>query len=401
MLIVQKYGGTSVANCERIRTVGERVRQTAAKGHKVVVVLSAPAGETDQLVHMAQEIALDPNPRECDMLWSTGEQKNIALLSLYLNGQNIPAISYTAHQLPIYTDKEHGAARILEVTTEKIFLALSQGKVVILPGFQGMTEEGEITTLGRGGSDTSAVAIAASLKADLCEIYTDVDGVYTSDPRLVSEPKLLKKIAYEEMMELADSGAKILHPRSVELAAKLKVPMTVRSSFNNNPGTSVESEDASLEKILVAGITLNTKEAKVAIRRIPYRAGVLAQVFEPLASAGINVDMIVENLSQDETTDIAFTVPKADLKKTIKLSEITAKKLGAGKVEFAGDIAKISLVGLGMRSHSGVAHKIFKVFGDLQVPIQMVTTSEIKVSIVVHVKDSERVLQSLHEAFHS
>lgn len=399
MLIVQKYGGTSVANLERIRAVGERIRKTVSAGHRVVAVLSASAGETDALMKLAADIAEEPSARECDALWSLGEQKSVALLSLYLNGQGQPAVSYAAHQLPIVTDREHGAARILEIATEKITAALRDGRVVVIPGFQGITEEGETTTLGRGGSDTSAVAIAASLKADLCEIYTDVDGVCTADPRIVEEPKLLRKISYEEMMELADSGAKILHPRSVELAAKHQVPVTVRSSFNDHPGTVVESEEASLEKILVAGVTLNTKEAKVAIRRIPYRSGVLAEIFAPLAEDGINVDMIVENLSEDETTDVAFTVPKADLKRTIRLSETVAKKLGAAKVEFAGDIAKISLVGLGMRSHSGVAHKIFKIFGDLQIPIQMVTTSEIKVSLVVAIQDSERVVKALHAAF--
>ncbi|OGQ06150.1 MAG: aspartate kinase [Deltaproteobacteria bacterium RIFCSPLOWO2_12_FULL_44_12] len=399
MLIVQKFGGTSVANLERIRAVGERVRKTKEEGHDVVVVLSAPAGETDQLLKLANEISESPDPRECDSLISLGEQKNIALLGLYLHSKQVPCISLTAAQIPILSNKDHGKARILHIVPDRIRKELKSGKIVILPGFQGITDEGDTTTLGRGGSDTSAVAFAAALKADLCEIYTDVDGVYTADPRVVENPKLLKKISYEEMMELADSGAKVLQTRSVEVAAKHRVPLKVRSSFNDKPGTEVVAENETLEKILVAGVTLNTQEAKVAIRRIPSEAGVLAKFFAPLAEAGINVDMIVENLSKDGTTDLAFTVSKEDLRKTLKLAEGVAKRLGAGKVEAASDIAKISIVGLGMRTHAGVAYQIFKILADLGVTVQMVSTSEIKVSLVVAIDDAKRAVKGLHQAF--
>lgn len=399
MLIVQKYGGTSVADLDCVRRVGNRVRKTFEEGHRVVVVLSAPAGETDHLIKMAGEMTSDPDPRERDALLAVGEQKSIALLGIYLKSCNVPCVSLNALQIPILTDSNHGQARILDIAAEKIQEVLSKNQIVIVSGFQGVTEEGDMTTLGRGGSDTSAVALAASLKADLCEIYTDVDGIYTADPRLVPEPKLLQKISYEEMMELADTGAKVLHPRSVELAAKKRLKLMVRSSFNQTAGTEVASEEESLEKILVAGVTLNTKESKVAIRRIPSNGGVMAKVFAPLAKAGINVDMIVENLAEDGTTDLAFTVSKEDLRKTLQFSETVAKKLGAGRVEAASDIAKISLVGLGMRSHAGVAHKIFQILDDLNINIQMVTTSEIKVSLVVDVRDANRAVKALHEAF--
>lgn len=399
MLIVQKYGGTSVADLDCVRRVGNRVRKTFEEGHQVVVVLSAPAGETDRLAKMASEMTSDPDPRERDALLAVGEQKSIALLGIYLKSCHIPCLSLNAFQIPILTDANHGQARILDIAAERIQEALSKKQIVIVSGFQGVTEEGDMTTLGRGGSDTSAVALAASLKADLCEIYTDVDGIYTADPRIVPEPKLLKKISYEEMMELADTGAKVLHPRSVELAAKKRLKLMVRSSFNQTAGTEVASEEESLEKILVAGVTLNTKESKVAIRRIPSNGGVMAKVFAPLAKAGINVDMIVENLAEDGTTDLAFTVSKEDLRKTLQFSETVAKKLGAGKVEAASDIAKISLVGLGMRSHAGVAHKIFQILDDLNINIQMVTTSEIKVSLVVDVRDANRAVKALHEVF--
>lgn len=399
MLIVQKYGGTSVADLDCIRRVGKRARKTFEEGNQVVVVLSAPAGETDALEQLAADIAEEPDPRERDTLVSLGEQKSIALLGLYLKSEKIPCITLNAFQIPIITDGGHGKARILNIDAGRIQEELSLKKIVIVPGFQGITEKGAVTTLGRGGSDTSAVALAAALKADLCEIYTDVDGVFTADPRVVKEPKLLKRISYEEMMELAESGAKILHPRSVELAAKWRVPLTVRSSFHEEAGTQVAREDEELEKILVAGVTLNKKEAKVAVRRIPLGGGVMAKLFAPLAKAGVNVDMIVENLSEDGTTDLAFTVAKEDLRKTMKFAEKVAGKLGAGKVEVAGDIAKISLVGLGMRSHAGVAYRIFQVLDDLKINIQMVTTSEIKVSLVVAIDEADRAVKALHEAF--
>lgn len=399
MLIVQKYGGTSVASLERIRKVGERVQTTVKAGHQVVVVLSAMAGETDQLLKLAQEMAGEPEARECDQLVSIGEQKSIALLALYLNAIGLSAVSLTATQIPILTDNLHGKARIQTIILDRVRKELKGGRVVVVSGFQGVTEAGDIATLGRGGSDTTAVALAASLKADVCEIYTDVEGVYTADPRVVGQPKLLKKISYEEMLELADSGAKVLQGRSVEMAAKHRVPLAVRSSFSDGKGTEVVAEEASLEKILVAGVTLNTKEAKIAVRQIPKAHGVLPKFFAPLAKAGVNVDMIVENFGGDGKTDLAFTVTKEDLRQAMKYTEATAKKLGAGKVEAASDIAKISIVGLGMRTHAGVAHQIFQVLDDLNITIQMVTTSEIKVSLVVGVGEAERAVKALHEAF--
>lgn len=401
MLIVQKFGGTSVANLERIRSVAQRVLQTRDAGHQVVVVLSAPAGETDALLRMAREIAEHPDPRECDSLVSLGEQKSVALLGLCLKSRQIPCISLTASQIPIISDAKHGQARILNIGIERIRKELARNKIVIVTGFQGITEEGEITTLGRGGSDTSAVAVAAALRADLCEIYTDVDGVYTADPKTVPDPKLLKKISHEEMMELADGGAKVLQTRSVELAARHRVPLVVRSSFNETPGTAVVAadEDASLEKILVAGVTLNREESKVAIRRLPAGEGGLAKFFAPLSEAGINVDMIVENLGADGTSDLAFTVARGDLRKTLQLAEGVAKRLGAGKVEAASDIAKISVVGLGMRTHAGVANQVFRILADLGIPVQMVSTSEIKISVVIPIGGAERAVRALHRTF--
>ncbi len=398
-IVVQKYGGTSVANLERIRKVGERVRKTLADGHQVVVVLSAMSGETDGLLKLAKTITEHPDPRECDQLLAVGEQKTIALLAMFLNSVGVPSVSLNAPQVPIVTDSHFGKARIQTIGLDRIRRELKKGKVVVVSGFQGVTEEGDVATLGRGGSDTSGVALAAALKADLCEIYTDVDGVYTADPRVVPEPKLLKKISYEEMLELADSGAKVLQGRSVEMAAKHKVPLVVRSSFSDHPGTKVVSEEASLEKILVAGVTLNVKEAKIAVRHIPAAKGVMPKFFAPLAKAGINVDMIVENVSKDGSTDLAFTVSKDDLRQALKFTEPVAKKLGAGMVEAASDIAKISIVGLGMRTHAGVAHRIFQVLDDLNITIRMVTTSEIKVSIVVEKSEAERAVKALHEAF--
>lgn len=398
MLIVQKFGGTSVANPDRLRRAGDLAVRTKNEGHQVVVVLSAAAGETDALFNLARQMAPEPDPRELDSLVALGEQKSAALLGLYLKSLQVPCVSLNAFQVPIVTDASHGKARILHIDPARIRKELDEGKIVIVTGYQGVTEEGDLTTLGRGGSDTSAVALAASLKAGLCEIYTDVDGVYTGDPRLIENPRLLKKISYEEMMELADAGAKVLHPRCVELGAKRSLRLKVRSSFNESPGTEVAPEEASLEKTLVAGVTLNTKEAKVGVRRVPSAPGVLTKFFGPLAKAGINVDMIVENLGKDGTTDLAFTVVKEDLRATLKHAEAAAKKLGAGKVEAASDIAKISLVGLGMRSHAGVAHRIFQILDDLNITIQMVTTSEIKVSLVVALEDAERAVKALHEA---
>ncbi len=399
MLIVQKFGGTSVGSLERIRAVAKIVSETKQKGNDVVVVLSARSGETDQLLKEAHSFGPHPDSRECDVLAATGEQKSVALFAICLNAMGTPAISLSAHQVPIFTDDHFQKARIQAIAPERIRKELKNGKVVVVTGFQGITESGELTTLGRGGSDTSAVALAAALKADCCEIYTDVDGVYTADPRHVPKAKLLKKISHEEMLELADTGAKVLQTRSVELAALHGVPLKVLSSFQSGGGTEVVPEGETLEKLLVSGISLNTNEAKVAIRKIPPQKGVLTSIFAPIAQAGINVDMIVENLGADGTIDIGFTVAKDDLKKTMHFILPIAKKFGAGKVETAGDIAKISIVGLGMRTHAGVAYDLFRVLNELDIDVQMVTTSEIKVSFVIDAAHAKKALSALHHAF--
>ena len=399
MLIVQKFGGTSVGSIERLRAVADRVQAAKKLQADIVVVLSARSGETDQLLKEASQLSENPDPRECDMLLSTGEQKSVALLALCLIDRGIPAISLAAHQVPIYTDDQHQKARIQAIDTQRIQRELKTGKVVVVTGFQGITKKGEITTLGRGGSDTSAVALAAALKADHCEIYTDVDGVYTADPKHVPEARLLKKISYEEMLELADTGAKVLQTRSVELAALHSVPLKVKSSFTQEEGTSIVSEEESLEKLLVSGISLNTNEAKIAIRKIPPQKGVLTAIFSPIAKAAINVDMIVENLGADGTVDIGFTVAKEELKKTMRLTDVVARQLKAGHVETAADIAKISIVGLGMRTHAGVADTLFQILNRLDIEVQMVTTSEIKVSFVVAQEQAKRAMIELHKAF--
>lgn len=399
MLIVQKFGGTSVGSLERIRAAAKLVAATKQKGNDVVVVLSARSGETDQLLKEAHELSPHPNPRECDSLLATGEQKSVALLAICLHSMGISSVSLSAHQVPIFTDSNFQKARIQSIAPDRIQAELKKGKVVVVTGFQGITEEGEITTLGRGGSDTSAVALAAALKADLCEIYTDVDGVYTADPRHVPTAKLLKKISHEEMLELADTGAKVLQTRSVELAAMHRVPLKVRSAFSGATGTEVVPEEESLEKLLVSGISLNTNEAKIAIRKIPSQKAVLTSIFAPIAQAGINVDMIVENLGADGTIDVGFTVAKEDLRKTMRFVDAVAKQLRAGKVETAGDIAKISIVGLGMRTHAGVAYDLFRVLNELNIDVQMVTTSEIKVSFIIAAEGAKKALSALHDAF--
>ena len=399
MLIVQKFGGTSVGSIERLRAVADRVQAAKKLQADIVVVLSARSGETDQLLKEASQLSENPDPRECDMLLSTGEQKSVALLALCLIDRGIPAISLAAHQVPIYTDDQHQKARIQAIDTQRIQRELKTGKVVVVTGFQGITKKGEITTLGRGGSDTSAVALAAALKADHCEIYTDVDGVYTADPKHVPEARLLKKISYEEMLELADTGAKVLQTRSVELAALHSVPLKVKSSFTQEEGTSIVSEEESLEKLLVSGISLNTNEAKIAIRKIPPQKGVLTAIFSPIAKAAINVDMIVENLGADGTVDIGFTVAKEELKKPMQITDVVARQLKSGHVETAADIAKISIVGLGMRTHAGVADTLFQILNRLDIEVQMVTTSEIKVSFVVAQEQAKRAMIELHKAF--
>ncbi len=398
-IIVHKYGGTSVGSPERIRAVAERVAAEARAGKRVAVVVSAMAGETDRLLKLAASCAPEPAARDLDLLLATGEQASCALLSLTLRELQVETETFLGFQAGILTDDCHGSARIRKIDPARVMAALDAGKVAVVAGFQGVTEEGAITTIGRGGSDTSAVALAAVLAAECCEIYTDVEGVFTADPRICADARLLPRITYEEMMELADAGAKVLHTRSVELAARYGVKLRVRSSFTASEGTEVVPEEEAMEGAVVSGITCNTGEAKVAIRRVPDKAGVTAAIFAPIAKAGINVDLIIQNVSADGHTDLTFTVPKADLRRAMTVAEAAAREVAAGRVEAAGDIAKISVVGLGMRSHAGVAHRMFEALAKEGIAIQMIGTSEIKVSIVIEIKYAELAVRVLHEAF--
>ncbi len=399
LVVVQKYGGTSVAGVERIRAVAKRVAAQAREGDRVAVVVSAMAGETDRLIKLGREFTAEPMSRELDLLMATGEQTSVALLSLALRELGIETETFLGFQAGIVTDENHGRARIERIDAEPVRTALESGKVAVVAGFQGATKQGAITTIGRGGSDTSAVALAAAIGADRCEIFTDVDGVHTADPRIVPGARLLPKITYEEMMELADAGAKVLHSRCVEIAARYRMPLVVRSSFTDGEGTWVVPEEEHMEGAIVSGITCNTGEAKVAIRRVPDRAGVTAAIFAPIAKAGINVDLIIQNVSEDGYTDLTFTAPKEDLRRAMTLAENAAREVAAGRVEAAGDIAKISVVGLGMRSHAGVAHRMFEALAKEGIAIQMIGTSEIKVSIVIDIKYAELAVRVLHEAF--
>ncbi len=397
MLIVQKYGGTSVGDIDRIRNVAKRVKETLGQGDQVVVILSAMAGETNRLVDLAQKVSSEPDGREYDQLVSTGEQVTIALLALTLQGQGVPARSFLGHQVRLLTDSSFSKARIKSIDAEIIHRELKKGTVVVIAGFQGTDAEGNITTLGRGGSDTTAVAIAAALKADSCEIYTDVNGVYTADPRICPEARLLPRITYEEMLELASSGAKVLQGRSVEIAAKYHVPLWVKSSFENKEGTLVT--DKGMEELLVSGIAHDKNEAKISVRRLPDHPGVAARLFQPVSGANINVDMIVQNISADGFTDITFTVPKGDLKEVLRIVEQTAREIGASHVEADEKIAKISIVGVGMKSHAGVASRMFEALSQAKINIQMISTSEIKISVVIEEREMEKAVRVLHKAF--
>jgi len=399
MLIVQKYGGTSVANLERIRAVAERIISYKKQGHDLIVVVSAMAGETDRLINLAKQITENPPLREFDLLVSTGEQVSSALLSITLQSMGYPSIALLGYQVPIYTTDLFTKAKIKEIKTEKIKECLSQGKIVIIAGFQGVTEKGDITTLGRGGSDTTAVALAASLKADFCEIYTDVEGVYTADPRIVSKARKLKKISYEEMLEMASSGAKVLEMRSVELAMIYKVPLIVRSSFTNAEGTLITEEDEEMEKVLVSGITYNRNEARISIYGVPDKPGIAAQIFGPVGEKGIVVDMIIQTARPDGKADLTFTVPRTDYKEALEIINGVAQKLGAEKVEGDNHIAKVSIVGAGMRTHPGVATKMFETLAKHGINIMMISTSEIKISCVIDEKYTELAVRALHEAF--
>ncbi len=399
MLIVQKYGGTSVANLERIRKVAERIISYKRKGDDLVVVVSAMAGETDRLINLAKEITPHPAPRELDMLVSTGEQVTSALLAITLQSMGYKAISFLGYQIPIYTNSLFTKARILDIKIDKIKQELEAGKIVVVAGFQGVTESGDITTLGRGGSDTTAVALAAALKADLCEIYTDVEGVFTADPRIVPNARKLKKVSYEEMLEMASSGAKVLEMRSVELAMIYKVPLVVRSSFNFNEGTMIVEEDEEMEKVLVSGVTYNRNEARISIYGVPDQPGVAAKIFGPIGEAGIVVDMIIQTGRPDGKADLTFTVPRTDFKQALELVGKTCQELGVERIEGDDKIAKVSIIGAGMRTHSGVANKMFETLAKHGINIMMISTSEIKISCVIDEKYTELAVRALHEAF--
>ena len=398
-LLVQKFGGTSVGSLERISAVAEKIKHTRDAGHDVVVVVSAMSGETDRLINMAKHIHAIPDSREYAALVTTGEQVTTALLAINLQKLGVPAKSYTAHQAKILTDKNHMKARILDIDTQTILKEVKQGAVVIVAGFQGVSEDGEVTTLGRGGSDTTAVALAAALKASECQIYTDVEGVYTADPRVVSKAKLLTHITFEEMMEMAGLGAKVLQPRSVEFVGKYKVPLRVLSSFKEGPGTLITFESITMEQPLVSGIAFNRNEAKLTIKGIPDEPGSVAKIITPISDAHIEIDMIVQNVAVDGKIDFTFTVARDDFPRAIEILKETAKKMGAEDVDGDQRIAKLSLIGVGMRSHAGIASKMFTVMGKEGINIQLITTSEIKISIVVDEKYLELGARALHTAF--
>jgi aspartate kinase len=398
-LLVQKYGGTSVGSIERIKQVAAKIAATKRAGNDLVIVVSAMAGETNRLLALAHEISEIPDEREKDVLLASGEQVSVALLTLALKEAGYPARSFLGHQVRIATDNAYGKARILSIDSTKILLALEAGEVVVVAGFQGVDEDDNITTLGRGGSDTSAVALAAFLSADACEIYTDVEGVYTTDPGICPDARKLARISYDEMIELASTGAKVLEIRSVEFAKNFSVPVHVRSTFANLEGTWLVSEEESMSDVLVSGVACDRNEAKITLLRVPDRPGLAAQIFGPIAEAHIVVDMIIQNVSEDGTTDLTFTVPKADHKKALAIVEKTAKEVNAKGVKIDTDMAKISVVGVGMRTHAGVAAKMFEVLARERINIEMISTSEIKISVVIETKYTELAVRVLHEAF--
>jgi aspartate kinase len=398
-LIVQKYGGTSVGDPDRIANVANRVVKNWRDGHKMVVVLSAMSGETDRLLNLAKELAEDPDPRELDVLLATGEQVTVSLFSMFLQGQGVPAASLLSHQARIYTDRSYGRARIIGIDKSRILEELRKDRVVTIAGFQGVDEVGNITTLGRGGSDTTAVAIAAALKADLCEIYTDVDGIYTTDPRVCPQARRMDRIAYDEILEMASLGAKVLEIRSVGFAKRYNVPLRVRSTFTTHPGTLVTAEDEAMEAIPVSGVAVSRHDARVTITRVPDRPGVAVRLFKPVAEANIVVDMIIQNTSIDGFTDLTFTVPKGDLKKTLQIVEPVAREVEAQQVISDENIAKVSIVGVGMRNNAGVAARMFDALAAEGINILMISTSEIKISCIIEDKYGELAVRVLHDAF--
>ena len=398
-LLVQKYGGTSVGTVERIKHVAEKICSAKRAGKDVVVVVSAMAGETNRLVALAQEISEQPDEREKDVLLASGEQVSVALLSLALKELGQPARSFLGYQVRIETDSAYGKAHIRHIDSTHIVQSLKNGEVVVVAGFQGVDEEENITTLGRGGSDTSAVALAAFLNAEACEIYTDVEGVFTTDPGVCADAKKLARVSYDEMIELASTGAKVLEIRSVEFAKKFSVPVHVRSTFVDVEGTWLVKEDETMNDVLVSGVACDKNEAKITLLRVPDRPGLAAQIFGPIAAAHIVVDMIIQNASEDGTTDLTFTVPKADHRKARAIMEKMLPEIRAQGIKIDTDIAKISVVGVGMRTHAGVAAKMFEVLARENINIEMISTSEIKISVVIGAKYTELAVRALHDAF--
>ena len=398
--IVQKYGGTSVGDVERIKKVAERIKATRDEGNELVVVVSARSGVTNELIARAKAVCEHPSERELDMLLATGEQETIALTAMALHGVGVAAVSYTGAQAGIFTDRMHTKAKIKTINAGPIIEDLRQGKVVIVAGFQGINDDGQITTLGRGGSDLTAIALAAAVHADKCEIYTDVDGVYTADPRVVKTAQKLTEISYDEMLELASSGSKVMQSRSVEFAKKYNVVFEVRSSFNHNPGTIVKEEVAYMEKVVVRGVAVDKDQAKVIVSNIVDKPGSAAKVFRALADAGVIVDMIVQNVGRHGVANLTFTVPQGDSHRAQKALEPVLAEIGGGQVAIHEQIAKLSVVGVGMKTHTGVAATLFQALADVGINIELITTSEIKISIVVDIARVDEAARVAHEAFH-
>jgi len=398
-LVVQKFGGTSLANIERIQAVANLIEQSVKSGKEVVAVVSAMAGETQRLIDLAKEVQSEPDPREYDALISSGEQVSVALLAMALKEKNFLSKSYTAFQLGLKTNEIHGKARINSIDTRILHKDLKKGIVPVITGFQGINEFGDITTLGRGGSDTSAVALAVALDANECQIYTDVDGVYTTDPRVYDKAKKIDKLSFEEMLELSSLGAKVLQIRSVEFASKFNMPIRVLSSFNKGEGTLIDKEDENLEEALISGVTHTKNDSKLIIRQVPDIPGIAAKILSPISKEGIEVDVIVQNVAEDKTTDFTFTVKDEEADKAAKILNDLSDELGGGSVELAKEISKVSVVGVGMKSHAGVAAKMFSALADKNINIDMISTSEIKISVVVSRENAEDAVKALHDAF--
>ena len=398
-IIVKKFGGTSVGDTTKIKNVAKRIVRSIEKGNQVVVAVSAMGGTTDKLVALAHEVSPSPLERELDMLLSTGEQVSIALLAMAVSELGYEAISLTGNQVGILTDGFYSNARIVSINNQRILDELKMGKVVILAGFQGVTIDGEITTLGRGASDTTAVAIAASLNADRCEIYTDVDGIYTADPRIVKSARKLDRITHDEMLEMAGLGAKVLHSRSVELAKKFQVPLMVRSSFHEGAGTIIVKESEIMEQVVVSGVTSNKDQAKISLIGIEDKPGVAAEIFNIVAEQHINIDMIIQNVGRDGTTDLSFTVPEKDLSKAVKVIQDLSDQIKIATLETDSDISKVSVVGIGMVSHVGIASKMFSALAEQNINIQMISTSEIKISCVIDQTQTDKAVEVIHDSF--